>query len=289
MRYRQQFNSAAVRAAVVALVLLLMPGFAWIEKFFAPDIEAWPRWERHDDSNDSEILHDQWSVFLERYVRTDADGVNRVAYGRVSASDRRHLDSYVAALTALPISTYRRSVQLAYWINLYNAHTVQLVLAHYPVKSITEIDASPGIFSSGPWDGKSLTVEAQALSLNDIEHRILRPGWRDSRLHYVLNCASLGCPNLPRTAITPENTERFLEYGAKTYINHPRGVYVTKEGIRASKIYAWFAEDFGRSEELVIDHFRKYAAPELREDLAGKRSISGFVYDWSLNDDIAGN
>jgi len=289
MRYQQQFSSAAGRAAVLAFMLLLLPGFAWIEKFFAPDIEAWPRWERHDDSNDLEILHGQWSMFLERYVRTDAGGVNRVAYGRVSASDRRHLDTYVAALTALPISGYRRAVQLAYWINLYNAHTVQLVLAHYPVKSIAEIDISPGIFSSGPWDGKFLSVEGQAISLNDIEHRILRPGWRDNRLHYVLNCASLGCPNLPLTAVTPENIERMLENGAKTYINHRRGVRVSKDGIRASKIYSWFAEDFGLSEEHLIDHFRKYASPELRENLAGRRSISGFVYDWSLNDDIAGN
>ena len=289
MRYRQQFSSAAVRAAVLALVLLLLPGFAWIEKFFAPDMEAWPRWEQHDDSNGSVIRHDPWSMFLERYVRTDAGGINRVAYGRVSASDRRRLDAYIAALTALPISGYRHAAQLAYWINLYNAHTVQLVLAHYPVKSITEIDTSPGIFSSGPWDGKSLTVEGQALSLNDIEHRILRPGWRDNRLHYVLNCASLGCPNLPLTAVTPENMERMLINGAKTYINHRRGVYVSEDGIRASKIYSWFAEDFGRSEELLIDHFRKYASPELRDDLAGRRSISGFVYDWSLNDDATGN
>ncbi len=100
----------------------------------------------------------------------------------------------VLILAATSADRLRRAEQFPFWINLYNALTVKVVLDHYPVEIIRDIDISPGLFADGPWGKKLVTVEGEALSLDDIEHRILRPIWKDPRLHYVLNCAALGVP-----------------------------------------------------------------------------------------------
>jgi Protein of unknown function, DUF547 len=159
----------------------------------------------------------------------------------VAPEDRKALKSYLENLQSLQISQYNRAEQKAYWINLNNALTVEVVLSRYPVESIRDIGISPGLFSRGPWDAKLLTVEGEKLSLNDIEHRILRPIWRDARVHYAVNCASLGCPNLQPAAFTTDNTENLLERGAKEYVNHPRGVAVRNQKLRVSSIYVWFS------------------------------------------------
>ena len=120
------------------------------------------------------------------------------------------------------------------------------MLSHFPLASIGDINISPGLFVRGPWGAKILTVEGEKLSLDDIEHRILRPIWKDNRVHYALNCASLGCPNLQPTAYTSENSEALLDNGARDFINHPRGVSIQKGKLQVSSIYVWFQEDFGR-------------------------------------------
>ena len=104
-------------------------------------------------------------------------------------------------LSGVAIGGYAPDEQRAFWINLYHALTVRVILSHYPVSGIREIDISPGLFARGPWDRKLIPVEGVELTLNDIEHRILRPIWRDPRVHYALNCASLGCPDLRRRPI----------------------------------------------------------------------------------------
>lgn len=227
-------------------------------------------------------------MFLQRYVESFPDGINRVHYRKVSENDRRLLDDYLKELSATRISRYRRSEQLAYWINFYNALTVRLILEHMPVKSIRDIDISPGFFANGPWDKKLVSVEGEELSLNDIEHRILRPIWKDPRLHYAVNCASLGCPNLMPVAFTASNTESLLERGAKAYVNHPRGVSVVDGELVVSSIYHWFKEDFGDSDAGVISHLRRFADPGTQSQLDRHAVIGGHDYDWSLNDAAGG-
>jgi len=121
------------------------------------------------------------------------------------------------------------------------------------------------------------------VSLDDIEHRILRPIWMDPRIHYAVNCASLGCPNLPRVAFTAKNAERLLHAGAKAYINHPRGVRIEDGTLTVSSIYAWFERDF-EEDGGVLGHLRRYANPQLATALAAFDRSSEFAYDWSLND-----
>jgi hypothetical protein len=249
----------------------------------APRAESWERWRASDESSAARVDHAAWTRFLGRYVAPGADGIHRVRYRAVGPEDRRALGAYLDALAATPVSRLRRAEQLAYWVNLYNALTVRVVLDHYPVSSIRDISISPGLLSRGPWGRALVTVEGEPIRLDDVEHRILRPLWKDPRVHYALNCASLGCPNLMREAFTAENAEALLEAGARAYVNHPRGVSLGDGRLVVSSLYVWFGEDFG-GEAGVLDHLRRYAAPELAARLAAVREIDDHAYDWSLND-----
>ena len=122
------------------------------------------------------------------------------------------------------------------------------------------------------------------MSLDDIEHFILRPIWKDPRIHYAVNCASIGCPNLIDTTYTAAQMETLLEANAVAYMNHPRGVEVRGGSVIASSIYDWFQEDFGGSVTGVLAHLTKYARPELASKLQYAFDIDNYDYDWSLND-----
>jgi hypothetical protein len=249
----------------------------------APKAEVWERWEVHTQSK-VDVIHDDWNTLLERYVKPDRAGVNRIAYGKVSAADRKRLDAYVDGLQNVAISKFSRAVQRAYWINLYNATTVKVVLDHYPVPSITKINISPGLFAKGPWKKKLLTIEGESVSLDDIEHRILRPIWQDPRTHYSVNCASVGCPNLLPRAFTAANMDELLDEAARGYVNSPRGARVESGELIVSSIYVWFQADFGGDDAGVIAHLKKYAAPALAKQLRGVDVIDRDEYDWTLND-----
>ncbi len=268
----------------LAALAVTLAGCLSLEARAAPRAELWARWTAHDPASPATVDHGPWDRFLEAHVRPGADGVNRVAYAEVTAAGRRALAAYIDGLARVPIGRHRRPEQRAYWINLYNALTVRLVLDHLPVASIRDIDISPGFFADGPWGKKLVAVAGEAVSLDDIEHRILRPIWRDPRLHYALNCAALGCPQLLPQAFTAANAERLLERAARAYVNHPRGVRWDGGELVVSSIYAWYREDFGGGEAGVLAHLRRYAAPGLARRLEAADGIDGHAYDWRLND-----
>ena len=261
------------------MLLLLCPLLAQA----APKAELWPVWQAHDDRNHAVIDHTAWDELLQAYVKPSADGINRVAYSKVSAADKAKLENYLLKMQSLHIGQYSQAEQRAYWINLYNATTVKTILDHYPVESITKINISPGLFAHGPWGKKQLKVEGAELALDDIEHRILRPLWHDPRTHYSVNCASLGCPNLATQAYTAANMEALLDAGARAYVNHPRAVSVQNGKLIVSSIYVWFKDDFGGDDAGVIAHIKKYAEPKLAAQLASISRISDDRYDWTLN------
>lgn len=269
---------------MIAAAVVFATAFTSFEALVAPKADLWARWAAFDPQAQESIDHAPWDRLLKAYVFTDSRGVNRFGYGQVGEADREVLETYLAMLASTPISRYRRDEQFAYWVNLYNALTIKVVLDRYPVASIRDIDISPGLFAQGPWDAKLITVESEPLSLNDIEHRILRPIWRDPRIHYAVNCASLGCPNLQDEAFTAANREALLDRAARAYVNHSRGVRVDGARCVVSSIYVWFGEDFGGSDQAVLAHLARYAEPPLTARLAAIREISGHEYDWALND-----
>jgi len=267
-------------------IVLLVGNLLWtVSASGAPAAHLWPRWQKHDPESRTIVDHSPWDRILHRYVVTDDPaGINRFRYRSVSQQDRLDLIAYLRSMQGVVVSDLNRLEQEAYWINLYNALTVDIILTHYPVKSIRDIDISPGLFSNGPWDAKLLKIEGQDLSLNDIEHRILRPIWQDNRIHYAVNCASLGCPNLMPLAYTSANIEMLLDRGAREYVNHPRGVSFPDHRIEVSSIYVWFKEDFGGSDEGIIRHLKKYLSPENLQRLEAQSQRISHHYDWRLNE-----
>ncbi|MEL7544181.1 MAG: DUF547 domain-containing protein [Pseudomonadota bacterium] len=236
-----------------------------------------------DKYGDATANHSAWTELLQAYVKPAASGLNSVDYAAFKADGHTALKGYLAQITALDPTTLSKDAQFAYWANLYNAKTIDIVLEHYPVATIRDIDIS-GFFSNGPWDKKVTKVNGLELSLNDIEHVIMRGTFKDPRVHYAVNCASIGCPNLQRKAFVGPTLEAQLDAAARDYVNSPRGFTVANGRVRASKIYSWFQEDFGDSEAGVIAHAAKYAEPELKATLTARNDISGYDYDWSLND-----
>ena len=263
--------------SILAVLLIAAPASA------APKSELWPRWQAHDPAATQAVDHTPWDRLLKAYLVIGEDGINRFAYGQVSNADRQALEDYVAALAATPVSSLARPEQMAYWINLYNALTVAVIVRHYPVASIRDIDISPGFFADGPWGKKLVNIEGEEVGLDDIEHRILRPIWKDPRIHYAVNCASIGCPNLAPAAFRPANLEAELTHAARAFINHPRGASVTDAGLVASTIYDWFQVDFGGDEAGVKMHLAQYATGDLAAALKRGIAIDGYAYDWALN------
>jgi hypothetical protein len=226
--------------------------------------------------------HSAWTKLLASHLRQRPDGVMGVAYGRWKAEGREPLAAYLAMLQQVEVTALSRRDQFAFWANLYNARTIALVLERFPLASIKEINLGGSLFGSGPWRAKLMRVEGVDLSLDDVEHEILRKLWRDPRVHYALNCASIGCPDLPREAFSGVALEAMLERGARAYVNHPRGVRVEGGMVTASRIYSWFAADFG-NEAALLAHWRRYAIGQQAEALAQARRIAGYDYDWRLN------
>ena len=226
-----------------------------------------------------------WSSILSRYVHANPDGVNRFDYGalRANLDDVELLNGYIETLAGSKLSALPRDEKFAAYANLYNALTIRLVVENYPIDSITKI--RPSLFAVGPWKKDLVTVEGKDLSLDDIEHDILRKEFDDPRVHYAINCASMGCPNLQPEAWTADTLDAGLEAAARDYINHPRGVTIRSDGrLQISTIYRWFKEDFGGNEEGVIAHLLKFADDGLTMKIKANPDIADHKYDWSLND-----
>ena len=237
------------------------------------------RWTRFGGAGDPD--HAAWGAFLAEHLRTGtASGVNLLHY-EAGASDRDGLRRYLDGMGKVAPTTLSRDAAMAYWINLYHALTVDVVLEAYPVESIREVRG--GLFSSGPWGEKLIEVEGQDLSLDDIEHGILRPVWRDPRIHYGVNCASIGCPNLAPEPYSAARLGAMLDAGAQAYADHPRGAEARGDGLVVSSIYEWFKEDFGGTDASVIEHLAAHASPAKAERIASATRIVDDRYDWSLN------
>ena len=279
--------SRSLKTIVMFCTLPALMGCTAIERLAIPSAQLISADLERAGTQD-QVSHQAWDAFLQSYTQLGADGVVRVDYGAVTPDDKQKLEAYIDALESYDASAFTRDAQLAYWINLYNALTVSVILDNYPVESIRDI--RNGLTDFGPWNEKRVVVNGRELSLHDIENGIVRPLWaEDPRTHYALNCAALGCPNLAQTAYTAENIQRELQERAVAYINDPRGVTVAENGdVTISKIYSWYKGDFGGSSETIRSHIQQYAAPSLREDLEQSKGF-GYAYDWALNDTATAN
>ena len=243
-------------------------------------------WAEHDPDNTASLNNSDWQAVLDAYLITDDEsGIHLFDYAALhaNAADTKRLEDFLEYLQGLDPRAYAPDVQMAYWINLYNALTVHVVVEAYPVESILQIHEGEAA-DTGPWRDVRASVAGHPLTLDNIEHDILRPIWQDNRIHYAVNCASLGCPDLAEEAFSADNLERLLDQCAVAYVNHPRGVELLDEAFGVtSSLYFWYMEDFGGSEQGVLEHLRKYAEGELAEQLADFDGSLDHEYDWRLN------
>ncbi len=198
--------------------------------------------------------------------------------------DVEALHDYIRSLEKVHPQDLPRNEALAYWINLYNAVTLGLILDHYPVTSIKDL----GGRLSSPWDQELVRVDSEALTLNKIENEILRPKFREPRIHFAISCASQSCPPLASTAYTGDRIEEQLEAAARRTITDPYWVDLShcgtyaKGSIRLSKIFGWYKDDFGG--EKGVRNFLAHYLPAQKLPLQnGGCSLDYNDYDWTLN------
>jgi hypothetical protein len=210
--------------------------------------------------------HDIWNTLLQEHV-SPTGLVNYKGF----QSDVSTLDAYLESLSANPPqSSWDSNEKLAYWINAYNAFTVKLILNNYPTSSITKLAGGK------PWDVKWIKIGKNTYSLNHIENNIIRPRFKDARIHFAVNCAALSCPPLLNQAYVPSRLSAQLNSQTRKFINNPKYNTITAQAIEVSKIFDWYSSDFGSS---LIDYLNKYSAHKINNDA----KIQYLEYDWALN------
>jgi hypothetical protein len=199
------------------------------------------------------------------------------------ADHRAELDGYLAALATVELASLAPSELEALLINAYNAYTVQSILDHPGVSSIREI--------AGVWTSATHSVGGFELTLDAIEHSLLRPFFRDPRIHFAVNCASTSCAPLPSWAFTGERLEAQLEERAHAFLGSPDQARMDGETLLLSRYFDWYGDDFVASDwspraDTIAAFVGRYAPPELAVAIAaagGDPPLRFLDYDWSLN------
>lgn len=215
-----------------------------------------------------------YAALLKKHVKN-----NHVNYDGFK-QDERLLDEYLAILSHTNVKLLSKKSRFAFYINAYNAFTIKLVLTKYPaINSIKEV----GSFFSNPWNQKFIPLQGKTISLDHIEHKILRSEFKDPRVHFAINCASKSCPPLRDEPYTGETLESQLNDQAENFINDKKNTFIKEGTLFISKIFKWFETDFSDNPLLLI---RRYANGELKEQLdsSGENiKINYLDYDWTLN------
>lgn len=211
------------------------------------------------------LNHENWNKLLVKHVNSSG----KVDYKGFKA-DKAALDAYCEELAAhTPQKDWSRAEKMAYWINAYNAFTIQLITDHYPLASILKLDGGK------TWDVKRIQLGDKKYSLNQIENEILRPQFKDPRIHVAINCAAKSCPPLLNKAYTAETLEQTLDERARKFINNAQFNTVSADRAQLSKIFDWYAADFPDLKKFV----NQYAKTKLN----ASATIEFKEYDWDLN------
>lgn len=210
--------------------------------------------------------HTSWDILLKKYV----DDIGNVDYKNFK-NDADKLCKYLDHLAKNPISrTALKEERLAYYINLYNAGTVRLILENYPLESIKDIFR--------PWGKDIVIIGEDDYSLGEIEHDVLRK-MNEPRIHFAINCASFSCPKLLNAAFTASKIEEQLENATSSFINDPTKNNITASSVEISKIFKWYKGDFTEKNSLIV-YINKYSDNEISKD----SEIDYLTYDWRLNE-----
>lgn len=211
-------------------------------------------------------IHAGFETLLQKHVSSDG-----VVNYKGFVADKEALEAYLKVLSDyVPGKDTPRDEAMAFWINAYNAHTIHLIVRHYPVKSIQNLDKGK------TWEVKRIKMGNKKYSLNQIENDILRPQFKDARIHFALNCAARSCPPLYNHAFTAQNIDSTLTDRTVAFLSNEDYTSVTNKRMKLNKIFEWYATDFGDVAKFVTKYSGKktsFNAPIFYVD-----------YDWDLNE-----
>ena len=224
--------------------------------------------------SDTAVDHSIYANLLKKYVHQ-----GNVDY-RGFKMEESKLDQYLKILENVDSKRLSGNEQFAFYINAYNAWTIKLILSGYPgIKSIKDL----GNILKTPWKKKICRIDGDVITLDDIEHHILRSRFKDPRVHFAINCAALSCPFLASEPFLGSTLDRQLDGATRAFINNPKRNYLEGNTLYVSRIFTWFSKDFNDD---VIGFFLKYADGNLKKELEVKKNsikIKYLNYDWSLN------
>ncbi len=220
------------------------------------------------------VDHGIYGELLNKHV-----SAGKVNYAELK-SDEAQLDRYLKQLEKVDSAGLSRHEQFAFYANAYNAWTIKLILSGYPgVKSIKDLG---GLFQS-PWKKKFVKIDGRVLTLDDVEHKILRPRFGDPRVHFAINCAAKSCPPLLSEPFRGDILDQQLHDATRSFLNNPTSYRLEGNELYVSRIFKWFGEDF---KDGIFSFYLKYATGDLKKELETKQdkiSVKYLAYDWSLN------
>lgn len=221
--------------------------------------------------------HQAWTRLLQKHVNEEG----MVDYKGFRA-DSSQLNNYLRTLESNPPNPeeWTEAEQLAYWINAYNAYTIDLVLEYYPVESIKDIGSAIQVpFINSPWDIKFINLKGKKFDLNNLEHNIIRQEFEEPRIHFALVCAAKSCPKLRREAYTAEKLDAQLSDQTRTFLADPAKNKLEKDKVQISQLFDWYQGDFTTDSSLIA-FLNTYAPVRISPDA----DIEHIDYDWSLNE-----
>ena len=225
-------------------------------------------------STETVVDNGLYGELLKKYVR---DG--KVDYAGFKSEEAK-LDRYLKILENVDPEKLSRNEQFAFYANAYNAWTIKLILSGYPdVTSIKDL----GSLLKSPWKKKIVRIDGEVVSLDHVEHEILRPRFGDPRVHFAINCAAKSCPPLRSEPFSGAILDQQLDDSTRSFINDPKSYRLEDNELYVSRIFKWFSEDFNDD---IYGFFLKYATGDLAKELeakAGRIVVKYLHYDWSLN------
>lgn len=221
--------------------------------------------------------HQLWNELLEAHVKP-----NGLVDYKGFIREKPKLERYLKLLSenAPDRSKWSKNEQLAYWINVYNAFTVKLIVDFYPTKSIRDLGPRIKIpLIKDVWHYEFFKIAGVDMSLDEVEHSILRKEFEEPRIHFAINCASVSCPPLLNEAFVAANLENQLTRVATTFINDPSRNKISSQSAQLSSIFSWFKGDFTKKGTL-IEFLNRYS----KVKISPNARITFLDYNWNLNE-----
>lgn len=217
-----------------------------------------------------EFKHQAFDELLRKYV-TSSGKVNYKGF----KTEISKLNNYIKELDKQYVNynSWSKNKQLAFWINVYNAHTIKLITDNYPVSSITKIKGGK------PWDYKFIKLGDKTYTLNQVENEIIRPKFNEPRIHFAVNCAAKSCPKLMNKAWTENNLNSALTIQTKAFLANTTENQLSAKQVKLSKIFEWYNADFTKNGSL-ISFINKYSSTSVNENA----KVSYNEYNWQLNE-----